>query len=313
MLPTPSIKQTPYVKAEPDLAYKEQFASPAVTPVIPLVQPQAPSSTTTDSKNQNGKRLLHKTDVRRKKKQKLAKRPVYTEGCQPAMILNEYYKNLQFTYQSDNTIPNKTTFICNVTIDVNNGESKKFEGVGISKKNAKKECCNQALNCLFAESYRGPQRIIADEPVRQNEPHDLKACNLKRLNELRSRINKLVTPQTIQIKSASQILHELSPKISENGKFVEENCKILDKKFCFQISNIQNESLVNVDLNEPQSLIAAGYGKSKKDSKNEASRNALKQFFNCDINKMVYEANMLMINQLNSQQIKFVLPNNQLA
>lgn len=262
MLPTPCF--APFVKDEPDIAYKEQFTSPK-DPLLntKIFQTQLPTSTSSESKNQNGKRPLEKNEQRKRKKQKLAKRPVYTEGCQPAMILNEYYKNLQFTFQNENSI--QTKFICSVSIDVNDPTTghtfkRQFTGSGLSKKNAKKECCNQVLNALFPDSYHGPEKIYHEKEIKE-ELADLNTSSLKRLTEMRRRISKLVTLQTIQIKSPSQILHELSSKIADNGIFLEENTNFLDKKFCFQIHNIQNESLISPNSTDPLTIIACGYGK----------------------------------------------------
>lgn len=262
-----SAMQTPFVKNEPDIAFKEQFLSPVCTSVQPFNKVQDHISTSTQTKNENGKRPLQpKAFQRCKKRKKIAKRPVYFEGCQPVMILNEYYKNLQFTYQTETSNSTKSKFICSVTIDTKDPATnqtilRKFQGIGISKKNAKKECCNQALNKLFPSSYQGPDRIFPEKELGE-ELVDPRLCNnLKRLTEIRRRISKLVTPQTIQIKSPSQILHELSAKIAENGIFAEQISTIPDKKFCFKISNISDESLINLNPNEQQTIIAIGYGK----------------------------------------------------
>lgn len=259
--------QSPFVKNEPDVAFKEQFTTTVCTSFLPFNQLQGSNSSSTQTENENGKRpLQRKFFQRRRKRQKLAKRPVYFEGCQPAMILNEYYKQLQFTYQAGASNPTSTTFICSVTIDTKDpvtGQTvlRKFQGTGISKKNAKKECCNQALNKLFPNSYQGPERIFQEKELRENLVDPKLSSNLKRFTDIRRRIDKLVTVQTIQIKSPSQILNELSLKIAESGTFAEQISALPDKKFCFRISNISNESLINLNPNEPQTMLAIGFGK----------------------------------------------------
>lgn len=297
------------VKNEPDIDYIEQLKQ------VPQPVPPPPSEATSDQPmdepvdevNKNGKRPFNKKlNTRRLKKQKVQKRPVYFEGCQPAMILNEYHKNLEFKYDVETVQTNKPKFICTVHISVKDPatdevKDHQFKGEGMSKKDAKKECCNQALTCLFPDSYHAPEKVTLLEE-KKDELFDQKSKHLKRLADLRRRISKLVTFKTVQIKAPSQILHELSVKIAETGKCIQENGQILDQKFCYQIDNVQDESIASIDINTPSSVNAFGFGKSKKDAKNQASRNALKFFFDCDLDKIIFEANLTQFNQFGQQQ-----------
>ncbi|CAF0824161.1 unnamed protein product [Brachionus calyciflorus] len=257
--------------------FSQQYSEPQPVPPPPtqLADQSNTINQNENETNQNGKRPGKKFNPRRQKKQKVATFPVYFD---------------------DTSIPTKHKFKCTTTIKIKDKETGKinehnFEGEGLSKKDARKDCANKALTTLYPDSYQLPEKIIEDEAPTE-EITDDKIKNLKRIAELRRRISKLVTPKTIIVKAPSQILHELSSKIADTAKCIQENGITLDKKFCYQIDNLQDETIVSLDDNDQNTRNAYGFGKSKKDAKNQAAKYALKQFFNCDLGTISNETSM---------------------
>jgi hypothetical protein len=202
-----------------------------------------------------------------KKKKMTRPMPVYTEGSNPTQILNEIYPGLTFSFDADTSIPSEMKFICQVEIkhiilneehhteiDEANFKVYNFKAYGNSKKESKRNCCYLALSVLFSDSYKLPQSLII-----QNEPN-ISSSFEQRINELNKRIKKLINHQVLKLKTASQLLHELCAKISETAKCVSESGDNLDKKFAFQIENLNNESLVQISSNPNENLVI-GYGR----------------------------------------------------
>ena len=204
------------------------------------------------------------TDRTFKKKKITRPIPVYTEGSNPAQILNEIYPGLAFTYDVDTIIPSEMKFICQVEIkheiltddnqmqsDEVNFKISNFKGIGNSKKESKRNCCYLALSTIFADSYKLPESLILKTESSSTD---------KKIHELNKRINKVFNQQTLKMKTASQLLHELCSKISETAKCVSESGDSLDKKFAYQIENLDNESLVQLSTN-PNENFVIGFGK----------------------------------------------------
>lgn len=199
----------------------------------------------------------------------------------------------------------------------------KFSGEGMSKKEAKKNCSHIALMGLYPDSYSAPvdtftctftenqsssktnnskttnnNQLKQQQPVKNNQ---VKLLQQPKSSELKKRIDKLLNScEKIKSKSAAQLLHELSLKIAETGKCISENGAIPEKKFCFQFKNIKDESCIPSDYTSDDiysdiltgslddlTKFAHGFGKNKKEAKNLAAQNALKQFFNIEMDQIL--------------------------
>ncbi|CAF1082843.1 unnamed protein product, partial [Brachionus calyciflorus] len=211
--------------------------------------------------NQNDKRSSKKYNSSCQKKQKVATFPVYFDGCQPDLILNQFHRNFKFVFKMDTNVSNKHK--CTATIKIKDKKTGKinvhnFQGEGLSKKDARNDCANKALTTFYPNSYQLPKKKIEnEEPKLETDP---RIKNLNRINELRLRISKLVTSKTILVKAPYQILQELSSKISKTAKLIEDRNKILEKRFIFEIENLKDESIVSLDDNVPSTKKAYGYG-----------------------------------------------------
>lgn len=139
----------------------------------------------------------------------------------------------------------------------------KFSGEGMSKKEAKKNCSHIALMGLYPDSYSAPASAFtctvviekqSQAAAKQQQQNALKINQVKLLQQpqsvdLKKRIDKLVNnTEKIKNKTPAQLLHELSLKIAETGKCIQENGPIPEKKFCFQFKNIKDESCVPSDF-----------------------------------------------------------------
>jgi hypothetical protein len=194
----------------------------------------------------------------------------------------------------------------------------KFSGDGWSKREAKKNCSHIALMGLYTDSYSAPASeytcaTIESQSGSGNKPNHLKQNPLEqiKLNDpnatsqatagLNKRLEKLInSTEKLKNKSPAQLLHELSAKIAETGKCITESGVIPDKKFCFQFKNIKEQSCVKSDFTtddiysdmqndanlDDLTKFAHGFGKSKKEAKNQGARNALKQFFSLDMTQV---------------------------
>lgn len=205
------------------------------------------------------------------KKAKLCKlQPVYQANISPAQALNDIHPCLIYTFE-DEKLLNKTRFICNVTIEMGEDEAKrifKFSGDGLSKKEAKKNCCLVAMVTLYGDTYKPPKQEPSVAAIDMNSPSDPAAAAKA---DLLKRMSKIITKETIKFKSPSQMLNELDLKVSETGK----ELGVKGGEFEYQYTNVH-------DPNAPES-VATGLGRSKKDAKNQAAKQALKKFFDCDL------------------------------
>lgn len=185
----------------------------------------------------------------------------------PAQILNEVHPGLLYNFDTDLSNTPKVKFICTVEIskkvkDTEEISVLKFSGEGTSKKDAKKMCCHQALLCLYGDTYKPPEGYLnleGDTTQQQTDvPGEVTIKNVNRIAEMRKRLNKIVNNSTN--KSASQILHEMSAKIHDSAKCIQENGQIPEQRFCFQIDNIPDEAIVNLNEKEPHTINAYGFG-----------------------------------------------------
>lgn len=247
-----------------------------------------------DLANNNGKRQIDDADnsknFKKFKRRKLLKQvkkvtrpaPVYSEQSHPAQLLNELHKKIEFTFDVDTSQMARVRFICRVKIEHkldNLDHTFTFEGDGLSKKDAKKKCCIIALMNLYGETYKPPNEVITsllDSPAKEDTK---KEPILDESTQLQKRIQKLCTRGALQTKSPSQLLYEICKTISNTGECVGENGKLAGKKYTFQFRNVLNGS-------DSAYGVVYGFGANKKEAKNDAAKQALRMFLNCDLDTL---------------------------
>jgi hypothetical protein len=89
------------------------------------------------------------------------------------------------------------------------------------------------------------------------------------------RIPKILNLASIKTKSAAQLLNELDPVLARSGRYTNEAIVNNDKIFIFEI-----------DIKVKQNVVQ-GTGKNKKIAKNEASKLAIKELYNIDIDQVL--------------------------
>ena len=210
----------------------------------------ADTSITMDIDGDSSKRKLDSENKRKKewtnvKKPKLNKfQPIYKPDVSPSQALNEIHPNLTYTFEEEKLV-NRIRFICNVIIELGDQEKRifKFSGDGLSKKEAKKNCCLVAMITLYGETYKPPkQEPVLEEMALPSSPDK---------SDLQKRMAKIISPETIKFKSPSQMLNELDLKLSETGQELGVN----DSKFTYRYTNI------HLDEADPKRF-AYGSGKS---------------------------------------------------
>jgi hypothetical protein len=195
------------------------------------------------------------------KRIRVMKLPVYSANINPSQQFNELHPGLVYAYETDTSQPARPRYICKVEISQYdlNGEliSQLFSGDGLSKKEAKKKCCHNAMLALYSNTYKPPEDVI--EAYNNNchqstigpDPEDSAA------NELRKRIEKLFNRTSLLTKTASQLLHELGPQVADTGKCVSESIKAANNehRFCFKFENNVTSTMASIGP-----ALAIGYG-----------------------------------------------------
>ena len=242
--------------------------------------------------NQNGKRALNDyveiKKLKRLKKRKVKKTvkpaPVYTDNVHPTALLNQLLPNSEYTFSVDTSQMNRVRFVCQVKIEQSQAESDvktvlQFEGDGVSKKDAKRKCCIIALMNLYSDTYKPPAEVVTSltEPLYSKDNIDLnKESHVDEIEQVNKRIKKICTKEALKSKSPSQLLYEVCKSISNTGECVSENGQITGKKYTYQFKN-------KINGTEQAFGVVFGFGSNKKEAKNDAAKQALKTFLNCDL------------------------------
>lgn len=169
----------------------------------------------------------------------------------PSQLLNETKPGLQYMFELDSGSTTEIRYICKVNLD-----NFVYIGNGNSKKEAKRNCADKILSALYPNTYKKPQ----NEDV----------LGIKKREE---RVAKILNINSIKTKTAAQILNELDPVVARSGRYLLENTVNNEKIFTFEIG-LQNK-------------VVTGTGKNKKIAKNEASKIAIKEFYNVDIDEII--------------------------
>jgi dsRNA-specific ribonuclease len=259
-------------------------------------------------------RLTQKRKFKRRKTEK--KQVIYREGISQAQLLNECMPNLKYEFDlivNPLSTANKNTYICKVGIkkDQNFFHSNEiddqfiyFTGDGQSKKDAKKKCCHLVLLALYPDTYKPPKNVIdifaeKDALISESAPDKIKNQQQNYENsentdpantEVFKRLVKLCTKANVMTKNATQLLHEACAKVSDKGKCISESGPSAEQRFCYQFINCISSSYREGEQLSDPSLLAYGYGRNKKEAKNVAANNALKQFFNFDMQQIFAQA-----------------------
>ena len=196
-------------------------------------------------------RPIKKFKDQAKKKIKL---PRINEDANPSQLLNEVKPGLQYIFEQDASTKVEIRYTCKVSVD-----GVMYESVGSSKKEAKRNCADQILSILFPNNYR--KKVVNDEEL----------CIKKKVD----RIPKILNIASIKTKTAAQLLNELDPIIARSGRFTNEVIVNNEKIFTFEI-----------EIKVKQKNIQAS-GKNKKIAKNEASKLAIKELYNIDIDQVL--------------------------
>jgi hypothetical protein len=124
------------------------------------------------------------------------------------------------------------------------------------------------LNVLFPDKYT--KKVTSEEELLFKKKID--------------RIPKILNQNSIKTKTASQLLNELDPLLARSGRYTTESVVNNERIFTFEI---------DIKIKE---IIIKGYGKNKKIAKNEASKNAIKELYDIDIDKVLMQTNENTIN-----------------
>ncbi len=124
------------------------------------------------------------------------------------------------------------------------------------------------MNVLFPDKYT--KKVTSEEELLFKKKID--------------RIPKILNQNSIKTKTASQLLNELDPLLARSGRYTTESVVNNERIFTFEI---------DIKIKE---IIIKGYGKNKKIAKNEASKNAIKELYDIDIDKVLMQTNENTIN-----------------
>lgn len=296
-------KKTTYATAERQLEWKRQrlekkanrkppvcTLEDPINPIVWLNQCNSKLEFTFDSEVREGLRMKYTCKV------KVSPiKPVGDESTTTA------------TVKIEETDPEKQE-VEKIEVDVKEPEVELTEivGDGLNKKDAKKKCAFLALCFLYPDSFKPPQEIIdtyerdytiPKKPDQVPAPVPVAAKNnfspvdekSKMLMNVQKKMKKLCTKAMLQTKTSCSLLHELCIPIAETGKEIineQTVAVVLDKKFKYEYRN----ALINPESLKPEEFylyIAQGHGLSKKDAKQHAAKQALKQFLDCDIEQIL--------------------------
>jgi dsRNA-specific ribonuclease len=188
------------------------------------------------------------------KTNKKVKIPRLNENANPSQLLNELRPGLEYIFEQDASNKIEIRYICKVSVD-----GIVYTSNGSSKKEAKRSCADHILSILFPDRYR--KKVTNEEEL----------CIKKKVD----RIPKILNLASIKTKSAAQLLNELDPVLARSGRYTNEAIVNNDKIFIFEI-----------DIKVKQNVVQ-GTGKNKKIAKNEASKLAIKELYNIDIDQVL--------------------------
>jgi dsRNA-specific ribonuclease len=254
------------------------------------------------------KMLAKKSKFKKMKvlQKKVARIPVWSESVQPIQVLNELVHGLGYTFDVETKVDHKVKYICkcNVKLELDAPDSPEIEiiGDGLSKKEAQRKCSFLALCHLYPNSFTPTQEVIMSynidyaidkTKVDNKKPKSEAAAGAENVNpeakileDIKKRIKKLITKESLLTKTATQLLHELHTPLADTAECVNEKGASEHQKFTYQYKNtlIKNEG---IGYSDSHLLLAYGFGKSKQIAKQQAAKNAFKQFFACDLDQII--------------------------
>jgi dsRNA-specific ribonuclease len=267
------------------------------------------SDTQNADPNQNLKPNLIKEEKQRLKlekfkklkasKVKTAKQVIYKDQVPASQALNEAHPGLGYQFEYDTSTKR---FICRVEIKVGTpglvDQVNRFVGEGLSKKEAKKACAHRALIAMYPFSYKPPQHVLdsfnerkADiTRVKEEQSESLLDKEMPESEKIalsvHKRLVKLCSKPCVAFKTATQLLYESCKQVADTAVCVQENGPIEEQRFAYKITNVLDPE---AGSNEAK-CVAYGFGKKKQEAKNAACKQALKQFFNFDIDQILASA-----------------------
>ena len=166
-------------------------------------------------------------------------------------MLHDVRPELVFDYEANTSNLNQIKYTCKCKVD--NFEFKSDELT--SKKAAKQNLADKILSTLYSSTYKKPSNV--DD------------INVKQKIE---RITKILDFNSLKSKSASQLLNEIDSNLGKCGDYELDLSK--ENSFCYKIQITETHCI-------------RGYGRNKKQAKNEASKLVIKELFNIDINEIL--------------------------
>jgi hypothetical protein len=236
-------------------------------------------------------------------KVKTLREVVYRNEVSSIQVLNETYPGLVYTFDYD--APRKK-FACGVEVRVASpglvDQVHQFVGLGASKKDARRVCAHRALIALYPFTYKPPQNVLDSlddtnkiesaegagdkESITVDEEKKPVAPEV----EISKRLVKLCSKPGVAMKTATQLLYECCKAVAETATCVKEDGPLnSEQRFAYKITNVLM-AVGGENSDEQAGRVVYGYGKKKQDAKNAACKEALRVFFNFDMDMILASA-----------------------
>jgi len=237
--------------------------------------------------------------AKRLKRERRRGAPVWQEGVQPVQMLNELLPGLEYEGSEEAAAgERRARFLCRVQVRLEREEADsplvEVLGDGLNKREARAKCAFLALCHLYPDTFRPPQQALSAYE-RSYSAVPARPETADPLGELKKRVGKLCSRSALLAKTASQLLHEVSAEVAGTG-----TCVQTDGRFKFEYRNtlVGDEAGTQLahgfgkwpfvrDLSLIYNLDVVVLGRSKKEAKQLAAKQALKLFLDCDVDAIL--------------------------